>query len=217
MPGFVPFFGAFLFFVVQISALVCFSSQDLKHQSRTFALCLFYAAAKAHIKAVNSMKLFFQLPGSVLALSLLASLCLAPAAFARSYELNTPEARAMAGVIDQVLSAHSHKDLNQLMAQFHPDAKALWSNDKQMNSYQELMQTYKESFLGYKNFSGTWLPEYLDIEENMAWMTGEMSWSAHSLETGQPIQLTVRTTYILRKRGDRWLIVWEHSSHRRSD
>lgn len=136
---------------------------------------------------------------------------------ARPYELNTPEARALAGVIDTVLTAHSKKDLNLLMAQFHPDVKALWSNDKQMNSFDELKQTYKDSFLGYKGFSGSWLPEYVDIEGNTAWMIGETSWSAQALDTGRQVDLTVRSTYILRKVEDRWQIVLEHSSHRRSD
>ncbi|MGE3727741.1 MAG: nuclear transport factor 2 family protein [Candidatus Sericytochromatia bacterium] len=150
-------------------------------------------------------------------LSVVASFSLLMPVQARPYELNTPEARALAGVIDMVLTAHSKKDLNLLMAQFHPDVKALWSNDKQMNSLAELQATYKEAFLGYKGFSGAWLPEYVDIEGNTAWMIGETSWSAQALETGQPIHLTVRSTYILRKVDEQWKIVLEHSSHRRSD
>lgn len=150
-------------------------------------------------------------------LSLIASCLLLSPVQARPYELNTPEARSLAGVIDQVLIAHSKKDLNLLLAQFHPEVRALWSNDKQMNSLEELKQTYKEAFLGYKNYSGAWLPEYVDIEGNTAWMIGETSWSAQEVNTGRPIQLTVRSTYILRKVEERWLIVLEHSSHRRSD
>lgn len=149
--------------------------------------------------------------------SLFACFALLSPVQARPIELNTSEARSLAAVIDQVLSAHAHKDLNLLLAQFHPDVKALWSNDKQMNSLEELKQTYKESFLNYKGFNGTWLPEYLDIEGNTAWMIGETSWSAQELATGRPIQLTVRSTYILRKVETRWLIVLEHSSHRRTD
>lgn len=150
-------------------------------------------------------------------LSLSASLALLSPVQARPYELNTPEARALAGVIDQVLLAHSKKDLNLLLEQFHPEVRALWSNDKQMNSLAELKQTYTEAFLGYKNFTGAWLPEYVDIDGNTAWMIGETSWSAQDLETGKPIQLTVRSTYILRKTEERWQILLEHSSHRRSD
>ncbi|PIQ23783.1 hypothetical protein COW36_20605 [bacterium (Candidatus Blackallbacteria) CG17_big_fil_post_rev_8_21_14_2_50_48_46] len=155
--------------------------------------------------------------------NLLASLVLAAGlllpfgAEARPYELNTPEARALAGVIDQLLLAHSEKDLNRLISLFHPQARALWSNGKQMANRNEIKQTYADSFLGYRKFSGSWMPDFVDIEGETAWMTGEMNWSAVSIKDQSPMELSVRSTYILRRVNGNWQIVLEHSSHRRNE
>lgn len=150
-------------------------------------------------------------------LSLCFYFVIQPLAEAKPYDLNTPEARSLSYVIDQTLQAQTHKDIKQLMSLFHPQAHALWSNGKAMSSAQEIQQIYQESFLGYRDYKARWLPEYIDIEDNTAWMTGEMSWTAFALNTQQPIYITVRSTYIFRKVNDQWLIVLEHSSHRRSD
>jgi len=154
---------------------------------------------------------------TLLFLSLCFYFVIQPLAEARPYGLNTPEARNLAHSIDQVLEAHTHKDIKHLMTLFHPDVRALWSNGKVMTTREELQQVYQDSFLGYRDFKGRWLPEFIDIEGDTAWMTGEMSWTAISIQSQQPIYLTVRSTYIFRKVNEQWLIVLEHSSHRRSD
>lgn len=137
-------------------------------------------------------------------------------ALAAPVALNTPEAREVGGVIDTMLKHIQKKDMKSLMTLFHPKAQALWSNGKVLKTTEGIQKVYENSFLSLKDFEGRWVPEHIDIEGNTAWMTGEMSWSAVIHQTRQPLNLTVKSTFILRKNQD-WKIIFEHSSHRRSD
>ncbi len=136
---------------------------------------------------------------------------------ARPYALNTSQARRVAGPIDQVLQAQKNKDIKLLMQQFHPDVRLLWSNGKLFKNTLEVQNAYQRSFLAYSNYEGSWAPEYVNIENDTAWTTGETSWGFRVIETGQVLHMTSRSTYILKKHAGRWKIVYEHSSHRRSD
>ena len=162
---------------------------------------------------------------SVLRLIMSCSLLICPCgipmasrpAAAHEMALNTPEARAIGSEVDAMLKAIGQKDLKALEAVFMPRARALWSNGEQYSSRDDILRAYANSFYKIREFRGRWVPDYLDVQGEQAWMTGEMSWSAQLIETGEEIHLNVRSTFIFQAHQGGWKIVYEHSSHRRSD
>lgn len=149
-------------------------------------------------------------------------LCLAPSVYtpraqAAPVALNMPEARQLAHLIDEMLVALAQKDIAALDPLFAPHMQALWSNGKQFHSAKEIKAAYAQGFYEFKHFKGRWMPDHVDISGNTAWMTGDLSWEAELIESGNMLRLSVRSSFIFQKSAGRWQIVYEHSSHRRSD
>ena len=152
----------------------------------------------------------------VVAFSTLWALPVLPARAAYQ-AMNTREARGVAYPIDQLLQAQQHKQIREVMVHFHPQARLFWSNGKFLQNLSDIQQAYQQSFLAYRDFKGNWAPDVVDISGDQAWTTGETSWSFVDIASGQPLHLTVRSTFVLKKVQGQWKILFEHSSHRRSD
>ena len=121
--------------------------------------------------------------------------------------------KAVMTILQDVNDALASKQVEQVLGLFAPDADVFILGSEEGEKaigHQELEDFFKRIFSRFTAFSFEWKWHFVSIEGSVAWVVTEGL--VHTKTLDQDISSPYRSTMVLVKRGDKWLIMHVHGS-----
>ena len=121
--------------------------------------------------------------------------------------------KAVMKILQDFNDALAGKQVEQVLGLFAPDADVFLLGSEEGEKaigHHELEDFFKGIFSRFTAFSFEWKWHLVSIEGSVAWVVTEGL--VHAKTIDQDLSATYRSTMVLVKRGDKWLIMHAHGS-----